>query len=127
MEYSLINIFYVVVVLVVIYYIGYIKGFTKKQILDNQETDYHYDIAEDIDYGFEDQEATEIARKFEHVVQVRIEKIYDSFYVYEEETHMFLTNGNDLTEISERLVKIGGNNTLYWFPNEMLELFEESK
>jgi len=109
MENSFENLFIIFVTITVIYYLGYIKGFTKRQILDNQE------IKPD-DFA---QQRPALNRYPEHEVRkAKLDQVGDLFHVFDADTDEYLFSGKNLTEILEAASKYRKKKVLYYFSVE---------
>jgi len=80
-----------VVLLVVVYMLGFVRGYVKRQ----QEAIEKLNVFAEI---LEEQEA-------ENIIPVRIERQNDMFYVYHEKDSLFLAQGKSLEEIRDLLTK----------------------
>lgn len=105
MEITILNVLFVTIILLVIYYIGYVVGYTKSIIINNSiikdKRTYVYNID-----GYD----IELDRKVQ-LRTAKLEKTGDLYYIYDTETDVYL--GSDVFSIKNAIVKYLTDNKLY--------------
>jgi hypothetical protein len=107
MEITILNVLFVTIILLVIYYIGYVVGYTKSTIINNSiikdKRTYVYNID-----GYD----IELDRKVQ-LRTAKLEKTGDLYYIYDTETDVYLGSGSDVFSIKNTIVKYLTDNKLY--------------
>lgn len=110
MEISIFNVCFVTFCLIAVYYLGYIKGYTKGVINANLSIDKSYDKVSTID-------------DFRNYIEIYLEKGEDGkFLVYERATNKYIGSCSCVTDLQDMLKRYGPPQ-VYWGTKEM---FDES-
>lgn len=107
MEITILNVLFVTIILIVVYYIGYVVGYTKSTIINNSiikdKRTYVYNID-----GYD----VELDRKYE-LRTAKLEKTGDLYYIYDTETDVFIGSGTDVFSVKSAIIKYLTDNKLY--------------